>query len=43
VTYRRDTEPVKAFYAGQGLLRPVDGTGTLDEVFGRIQAVLGGK
>ena len=43
VTYRHDTEPVKAFYAGQGLLRPVDGTGTLDEVFGRIQAVLGRK
>jgi adenylate kinase len=41
VTYRRDTEPLKAFYARRGLLRPVDGTGTLDEVFGRIQAVLG--
>jgi adenylate kinase len=41
VTYRRDTEPLKAFYAERGLLRPVDGTGTLDEVFGRIQAVLG--
>lgn len=41
VTYRRDTEPLKAFYASRGLLRPVDGTGTLDEVFGRIQAVLG--
>jgi adenylate kinase len=41
VTYRRDTEPLKAFYATRELLRPVDGTGTLDEVFGRIQAVLG--
>jgi adenylate kinase len=41
VTYRRDTEPLKSFYASRGLLRPVDGTGTLDEVFGRIQAVLG--
>jgi adenylate kinase len=41
VTYRRDTEPLKSFYAGRGLLRPVDGTGTLDEVFARIQAVLG--
>jgi adenylate kinase len=43
VTYRRDTEPLKTFYAERGLLRPVDGTGTLDEVFARIQAVLGGK
>lgn len=43
VTYRRDTEPLKAFYSARGLLRPVDGTGTLDEVFGRIQAALGRK
>jgi adenylate kinase len=41
VTYRRDTEPLKAFYAERGVLRPVDGTGTLDEVFARIQAALG--
>ena len=41
LTYRRDTEPLKAFYAQRGLLRPVDGTGTLDEVFQRIQAALG--
>jgi adenylate kinase len=41
VTYRKDTEPLKAFYAQRGLLRSVDGTGTLDEVFGRIQAALG--
>ncbi len=41
VTYRRDTEPLKAFYGSRGLLRPVDGTGTLDEVFARIQAALG--
>jgi adenylate kinase len=41
VTYRKDTEPVKGFYATRGLLRAVDGTGTLDEVFGRIQAALG--
>jgi adenylate kinase len=41
VTYRRDTEPVKAFYGRRGILRVVDGTGTLDEVFGRIQSVLG--
>jgi len=41
LTYRKDTEPVKGFYASRGLLRPVDGTGTLDDVFARIQAALG--
>ena len=41
VTYRKDTEPLKAFYAARGLLRPIDGTGTQDEVFARIQAALG--
>ncbi|MGO8970044.1 MAG: adenylate kinase [Myxococcaceae bacterium] len=41
VTYRKDTEPLKAFYAQRGLLRSVDGTGTQDEVFARIQAALG--
>ena len=41
VTYRKDTEPVKAFYAQRGLLRAVDGTGTPDQVFARIQAALG--
>ena len=41
VTYRKDTEPLKAFYAQRGLLRPVDGTGTPDQVFARIQTALG--
>jgi adenylate kinase len=41
VTYRKDTEPVKAFYAQRGLLRAVDGTGTPELVFARIQAALG--
>ncbi len=41
LTYRKDTEPLKAFYAQRGLLLPVDGTGTQDEVFARIQAALG--
>ncbi|HMK72116.1 MAG TPA: adenylate kinase [Myxococcaceae bacterium] len=42
-TYRRQTEPVKAYYAAQGLLREVDGTGTPDQVFGRIRAALDKK
>jgi adenylate kinase len=41
LTYRRDTEPLKAFYAGRGLLRSLDGTGTPEAVFARIQGVLG--
>jgi len=41
VTYRKDTEPLKAYYAHRGLLRAVDGTGTPDQVFARIQAALG--
>jgi len=34
--YRRQTEPVKEFYRKDGLLVEVDGTGSADEVFGRI-------
>jgi adenylate kinase len=38
--YARETEPLEAFYRTTGLLRPVAGTGTRDEVFGRIRANL---
>src|SRR5262245_59057735 len=38
--YARDTAPLEAFYRDAGLLRPVAGTGTRDEVFGRIRASL---
>jgi adenylate kinase len=36
VVYRRQTEPLIAFYEAKGLIRTVDGMGTIDEVFGRI-------
>ena len=34
--YRRQTEPLKEFYRGKGLLVEVDGLGTAGEVFERI-------
>jgi adenylate kinase len=34
--YRRQTEPLIAYYGGKGLIRTVDGMGTIDEVFARI-------
>jgi adenylate kinase len=39
--YYEQTEPLKAYYRNRGILRPVDGVGTVDEVFERIKAVLG--
>jgi adenylate kinase len=38
--YAREMEPLEAFYRAAGLLRPVAGTGTRDDVFGRIRASL---
>jgi adenylate kinase len=38
--YAREMAPLEAFYREAGLLRPVAGTGTRDEVFGRIRASL---
>jgi adenylate kinase len=43
VVYRRQTAPVAAVYHQQGVLAPIDGTGTMDEVFSRIAARLGPK
>ncbi len=40
VAYREQTEPLLDYYAKKGLLRSVDGTGTVDEVFGRLVAIL---
>jgi len=34
--YYDQTEPLKAFYDGKGLLKTVDGVGTVDEIFARI-------
>jgi adenylate kinase len=38
--YRRETEPLVGYYRQCGLLRSIDGIGTVDEVFCRITAVL---
>ena len=38
--YRNQTEPLKSYYQDAGVLAEVDGMGTIDEVFGRIKAVL---
>lgn len=39
--YRKETEPLVAYYAARGLLRDVDGTGGVDEVFGRLAETVG--
>jgi len=40
VAYRKQTEPLLEYYAARGLLRTIDGLGTVDEVFDRARAVL---
>lgn len=38
--YHEQTEPLKAHYSAQGILREIDGLGSTDEVFARIVASL---
>ena len=38
--YRAQTEPLLAYYRDGGVLRPVDGMGTIEEIFSRIAAAL---
>ncbi|OHB81472.1 MAG: adenylate kinase [Planctomycetes bacterium RBG_16_64_12] len=40
VAYRRQTEPLVEYYGKAGLVRSVDGLGSVDEIFQRIRAVL---
>ena len=40
--YRMQTAVVAEYYAAQGKYASVNGTGTMDEVFGRIADVIGG-
>ena len=40
--YRNQTEPLKSYYAEEGVLFEVDGMGSIDDVFGRIDGVLTG-
>lgn len=39
--YREQTQPLIDYYAARGSLRPVDGVGTMDEVYGRLVRALG--
>jgi adenylate kinase len=40
--YRNRTEPIKSYYDDEGVLFEVEGMGTVDEVFSRIDGVLAG-
>ena len=40
VTYDTQTKPLIEYYKGKGLLRPVDGLGSMEAVYGRIQGAL---
>ena len=40
VAYRQQTEPLLDYYGKAGLLKSVDGLGSVDEIFDRIKAVL---
>ncbi len=40
VTYDTQTRPLIDYYKAKGLLRPVDGLGAMDAVYGRIAAAL---
>jgi adenylate kinase len=40
VTYEKQTQPLIAYYRQQGLLRPVDGLGPMEEVYRRIRKAM---
>ena len=40
VAYRKQTEPLLAYYRQRGLLKSIDGLGTVDEIFRRAKDVL---
>ncbi len=40
VAYRNQTEPLLDYYGRLGLLRNIDGLGTIDDIFARIRCVL---
>jgi adenylate kinase len=41
--YRRETQPLIEYYKGRGHLKPVNGVGSMDEVYHRLLSVLGEK
>ena len=40
--YYEQTAPLKEYYQKAGILKSVDGVGTIDEIFNRIVSILGG-
>jgi len=40
VAYREQTQPLLDYYREKGLLKSINGLGTIDEIFGRAKAVL---
>mgnify|MGYP000920188029 CR=1 FL=1 len=40
VAYRNQTAPLLDYYGSRGLLRTIDGLGTVDEIFARVRTVL---
>ncbi|MDR0306094.1 MAG: adenylate kinase [Chitinispirillales bacterium] len=38
-TYKNQSEPCLSYYRPQNIVRDIDGIGTIDEIFGRIQKV----
>jgi adenylate kinase len=40
VAYRKQTEPLLDYYTKKGLLKTIDGLGTVEDIFGRARTVL---
>jgi adenylate kinase len=40
-TYKSQSEPCLAFYRPRGIVRDIDGSGSIEEVFGRIKLIFG--
>jgi adenylate kinase len=40
VAYRQQTAPLLEYYENKGLLRPIDGVGSVDDIFQRIRELL---
>ncbi len=38
--YRKQTEPLLEYYGRRGMLKAIDGLGTVEEIFARAKAVL---
>ena len=38
-TYKNQSEPCLAYYVARGVVRDIDGLGSIDDVFGRIATI----